>query len=147
MRLSTKARYTLRAMIELAMREGNGPQQLREIAKAQQLSPKYLDQLTIPLRRAGLLRSARGPSGGYTLARPAREITALDIVVAVEGPLDLLDCIGNSVVCERIPACAARQLWARVGQAMSTVLSRATLADLRDSQRAANEADTLSYEI
>ena len=147
MRLSTKARYALRAMVELAMREGNGPQQLREIARAQKLSPKYLDQLTILLRRAGLLISARGPSGGYTLARPAREITALEIVTAVEGPLELLDCVGNEAACARTPTCVTRDLWARAGQALRSTLASTTLADLRDEQRAANERVTVSYEI
>jgi Rrf2 family protein len=147
MKLSTKARYALRAMMELALHEGEGPQLLRDIAKAQRLSPKYLEQLTIPLRHAGLLRTERGPSGGYELAKPASRITALDIVEAVEGPLDLLDCIGSSAACDRTATCAARRLWMRVGEAMSGALAEATLADLRESQRSASQPGAFCYQI
>ena len=92
-RPSTRARYALRAMIELALHEGAGPLLLRQVAAAQHISPKYLEQLTMPLRRTGLLQAERGPQGGYELARPADEITAREIVEAVEGPLHLLDCL------------------------------------------------------
>jgi len=146
-KLSTRARYALRAMIELALREGEGPQLLREVADAQKLSVKYLEQLTIPLRHAGLLRSERGPSGGYELAKPAAEITALDVVSAVEGPLNLLDCVGNTAACDRTATCAARQLWSRVGEAMSSALAETTLADLRENQRAADQSDIFCYQI
>jgi len=147
LKLSTRSRYALRAMIELARHEGRGPVLLRRVAEAQRISPKYLEQLTIPLRRAGLLRGERGPSGGYELAKPAPEITALDIVAAVEGPLDLLNCVGNATACDRTATCAARQLWVRVGEAMSGALARETLADLSESQRAASQANAVSYQI
>jgi len=147
MRLSTKARYALRAMMELALHEGEGPQLLREIAQAQRLSVKYLEQLTIPLRHAGLVRSARGPNGGYELARPAAEITALDVVAAVEGPLTLLDCVGRTAACDRTATCVARQLWMRAGEAISAALSDTSLAHLRDSQRAADTSDAFCYQI
>ncbi len=147
MKLSTKTRYALRAMVELALREGQGPVQLRQIAEAQAISPKYLEQLAIPLRNAGLVRSERGPAGGYELARPAHAITALDIVQAMEGPLDLLDCLGQTEACDRSETCAARALWARVGAAMSDVLAQTTLADLRDAQRRAHAQAALAYHI
>ena len=147
MKLSTKARYALRAMLELSLREGQGPVQLRQIAAAQDISPKYLEQLAMPLRNAGLVRSERGPLGGYQLARPPIAITALDIVLAVEGPLDLLDCLSQSRVCSRAEACAARTLWGRVSAAISDVLADTTLADLRDAQREASTAATFCYQI
>jgi len=147
MKLSTKARYALRAMLELSLREGDGPVQLARIAKAQDISPKYLEQLAIPLRHAGLVRSERGPAGGYELANPAITITALDIVQAVEGPLDLLDCLGRSSVCDRADACAARSLWGRVSAALADVLRETTLADLRDAQREADTGATFCYQI
>jgi Rrf2 family transcriptional regulator, cysteine metabolism repressor len=140
LRLSTKARYALRAMIELALREGEGAVQLREIADAQRLSPKYLEQLAIPLRHAGLVHSERGPSGGYSLARPAGEITALEIVRAVEGPLDLLDCVGRAAICERSSSCAARELWQELSVAVGDVLGKRTLADLAECQRTLNSS-------
>jgi Rrf2 family protein len=146
-KVSTKARYALRAMIELALHEGEGPRHLQEIALAQRLSTKYLEQLTIALRHAGLLRAQRGPSGGYELARPADEITPLDIFLAVEGPLELLNCVGSPATCERSPTCVARRLWMEAGAAMNSVLARVTLADLRDDQRAANSVGPLCYDI
>ncbi len=147
LKLSTKARYALRAMMELAIREGEGPVQLREIAKAQAISPKYLEQLAIPLRHAGLLRTERGPSGGYELSRPAVTISALDVVQAVEGPLQLLDCFGPSAECERVSACAARSLWMEVEGAIVKVLADKTLAELRENQLAASANHPLLYYI
>ena len=147
LKLSTKARYALRAMMELAIREGQGPVQLREVARAQRLSPKYLEQLAIPLRHAGLLHTERGPNGGYELARPALTITALEVVQAVEGPLQLLDCIGREGTCDRSGTCAAQDLWRQVGGAICKVLSETTLATLRDNQLAALTNQPLCYQI
>jgi Rrf2 family protein len=146
-KLSTKARYALRAVLELSLREGQGPVQLRQIAKAQDISPKYLEQLAMPLRNAELVRSERGPAGGYELARPASAITALDVVRAVEGPIDLLDCLGQSRVCDRADTCVARTLWGRVSAAISDVLGDTTMADLRDAQREANKGAAFCYQI
>ncbi len=147
LKLSTKARYAMRAMLELTLREGTGTVQLREVAKAQHISPKYLEQLAIPLHHAGLVRTERGPSGGYQLARPASMITALDVVQAVEGPLFLLDCLENLKACDRSGACAARGLWSRVTEAIATVLAETTLTDLRDSQLEVTSRQALCYHI
>jgi len=134
-------------MIELALRQGKGPVQLGEIAIAQKISPKYLEQLFIPLRAAGIIRSERGPKGGYTLARPPDQITALDAVRAVEGPLDLIDCIGPSRACDQAAHCVARMLWSDASDAITSVLGGATLQDLADQQRDMDRATALSYEI
>ncbi|NIM05246.1 MAG: Rrf2 family transcriptional regulator [Armatimonadetes bacterium] len=144
---STRARYALRAMLELSLHEATRPLLLREIAKAQCISEKYLEQLTVPLRCARLLRGRRGSNGGYELAKPAKEIAAREIVEAVEGRLDLLDCVRMPVVCDRAPACAARGLWGRVSQAITAALSETTLADLREEQRLAEAKAVPSYEI
>jgi Rrf2 family protein len=147
LKLSTKARYGLRAMIELALREGEGPVQLGEIATAQRISPKYLEQLFIPLRTAALIRSERGPKGGYALARPSDQITALDAVRAVEGPLDLIDCIAPSRSCDQASHCVARMLWSDASDAIASVLGRVTLKDLADGQRDMDRSIALSYDI
>ncbi len=147
MKLSTKARYALRAMLELAIREGTGPIQLNQVAKAQAISPKYLEQIAMPLRNAGLLRSERGPAGGYELARPATAITALDIVRAVEGPINLLECVGDTTVCTRADSCAARGLWRRVSVAINEVLDDTSLADLREAQREVETGASFCYQI
>jgi len=146
LRLSTKARYALRAMIELAMHEGEGLVQLREVADAQQLSVKYLEQLTISLRHAGLVRAERGPQGGYELSRPAEEITVLEIVQAVEGPLGLVGCVTQDGTCDRRESCAAHRLWCRLNTAIGRVLSESTLADLRREQHTLAEP-LPSYQI
>nr|NIM05696.1 Rrf2 family transcriptional regulator [Armatimonadota bacterium]NIO97177.1 Rrf2 family transcriptional regulator [Armatimonadota bacterium] len=111
------------------------------------ISAKYLEQLTIPLRRAGLIQAERGPNGGYQLAKSAAEISAHDIVEAVEGSLDLIDCIASRTVCDRTDTCAARKLWGRVGRAISEVLADTTLADLREEQRTAQAGAVPCYQI
>jgi Rrf2 family protein len=134
-------------MIELSLHEGNGPVLLRDVARAQHLSTKYLEQLAIPLRRLGLVQAERGPQGGYALARPADQITALEIIEAVEGRLDLLDCVRSPEACDRTDSCAARGLWREVGQAMAGVLATTTLADLRQQQRVADQHRMPCYQI
>ncbi len=146
-RPSTRARYALRAMIELACHEGMGPVLLREIAAAQEVSSKYLEQITIGLRHAGLVLAERGPRGGYELARPASDITAREIVEALEGPLALLECVRMPGACHRAGTCVARGLWGRTTQAITAVLSETTLAKLREEQRAARGQDALCYQI
>ena len=125
-------------MVELALRDALGPVQLADIARSQAISPKYLEQLFMPLRNAGLVRSERGPKGGYVLARPAADITALDVVTAVEGPLDLLDCVGEQGTCDRADHCAARTLWKRASEAVSAVLESTDLHALAKKQHAMN---------
>jgi Rrf2 family protein len=134
--MSTRTRYAIRAMMQLAMASGDEPAQLHKIAEEQQLSVKYLEQIVRPLRLAALIVSERGSSGGYRLARPASEITALDIVQAVEGPLAVVDCVGRPSVCRRSSACLARDLWCDVGRAIGRVLAEANLAELARRQRA-----------
>ena len=96
MKLSTKIRYGTRAILELASRFGEGPIELKEIARSQEISIKYLEQVIIPLRTAGMVKSARGAKGGYSLAKPPSEICLFDVVETLEGPLYLVDCIKDS---------------------------------------------------
>jgi len=143
LKLPTKARYAVRLMVELATHEGEGLVHLASVAEAQGLSPKYLEQLAIPLRRAGLVAAARGSTGGYQLARPAESISALQIVQAVDGPVEVVTCVTDPKVCPRSPACAAHGLWRRLRQAIDDVLVSTTLAELRDDQE---RADALVHE-
>jgi len=147
LRVSAGARYALRAMIELSLREGDGRLLLREIADAQGLPARYLERLTIALRRAGLLQAERGPNGGYRLARPAEQITVQEVLEAIEGPLALLECVDTPTACGRSDACAAQVLWASVTRAIGDVLSQTTLADLRKEQRALPARDRGRYHI
>lgn len=136
MKLSTKGRYGLRAMLELALRDSREPTMGRDIASAQAIPEDYLEQVLITLRKADLVRSIRGANGGYVLARPAEQITTLEIVEAMEGTLLPLECLYKPEVCERSSFCAANELWGEAAEAFRDVLRQTTLALLRDRQRA-----------
>ncbi len=129
---STKARYGLRAMVELALHHGNGALQLREVARRQGISEKYLEHLFRFLRMSGLVRSVRGASGGYILARPPGDITVLEVVEALEGALDPVECVGNQGVCTREDVCVARDVWVGVKEVLSRYLSSITLETLAE---------------
>lgn len=137
MRLSTRGRYAVMAMVELAARlppEGaeSSPAQvsLAEIAQAQHLSLAYLEQLFGPLRRAGLVASARGPGGGYRLARPPGGITISDIVLAVDEPIQATRCEEGGPGCLAGQRCLTHDLWAELGDQIRLFLDAVTLADV-----------------
>ncbi len=118
--------------MELACRASDETVQLHYIAEEQGISLKYLEQIMRPLRLAGLVTSERGSSGGYRLARPASEISALDIVQAVEGPVFLVECVARPAICPRSAWCVAHCLWGRVGKAVSDALADADLASMAE---------------
>ena len=135
MKLSTKGRYSVTALYELALHYGEGVVPLKTIAQTQQISENDLEQLMSPLRRAGLVESVRGAQGGYTLALPPEEVTIGRIITAVEGPIALVDCLlagtdaeGRS--CVRAGHCVTRQVWAEVRDSINSVLNNISLADL-----------------
>src|SRR5699024_8991161 len=123
MKISTKGRYGLTIMIELARQYGNGPVSLKSIAESKDLSSHYLEQLATPLRNAGLIKSIRGAYGGYELAKKRDEITAGDIIRVLEGPIVLVEGIENEEP-------AQQALWLRVRDAVRDVLEQTTLEDL-----------------
>lgn len=143
MRMSTRGRYALRAIVDLAMRDAGEPVQQEEIARRQEIPSPYLARLMAQLARAGLLRGERGPGGGYRLARPASEIRAGDVVRAVEGPLEVVKCVSptSGKPCPRQTQCVTMPLWRRVGEAIAEVLDGVTLQDLVEQARAL-EAET-----
>ena len=138
MLISTRGRYAVMAMAELACREGriSRPVALADIAGTQQLSLCYLEQLFGGLRRAGLVTSARGPGGGYRLKRPASMVTIADILAAVGEPLHATRCVGGEPGClpdvsgDGTARCVTHDLWAELGQQVSYFLSAITLADV-----------------
>ena len=135
MKLSTRSRYGTRLMIELATRFGKGPIFLKEIAKNQDISEKYLSQLVIPLKAKGLISSYRGAHGGYILSKPPAEITLKDIVEPLEGDLSLIDCIANSSICGKASDCVSRDVWERLGDKIIEFLSSITLEELMRMRR------------
>jgi len=130
LKLSTKTRYGLRAMIELAMAEPGEPLEMSTIAQRQKLSRKYLHALLSTLKDAGLTESVRGAKGGYRLARPASEIHISEIYEILEGRLSVVDCVAEPECCKEEPACRTAPLWKRLNAALVDVLYQTTLADL-----------------
>ncbi|MCI2254446.1 Rrf2 family transcriptional regulator [Domibacillus sp. 8LH] len=139
MRISTKGRYGLTIMIELAKRHGDGPTSLRVIAGAHDLSEHYLEQLIAPLRNAGFVRSIRGAYGGYVLGHEPQDITAGDIIRVLEGPITLVEGIEDEEP-------AKRELWIRISEAIKGVLENTTLDDLAN-HTVTGESDAYMFYI
>ena len=130
MKISTKIRYGMRAMIELARNKGEEPVMLGLIAQKQEISEKYLEQLFTLLRNAGLVKSERGAKGGYRLAKDPDNITALEIFEAMNGPLELVDCSIDPKSCRKSSECEAIELWKELSDKIRDVLSSKTLTEL-----------------
>jgi Rrf2 family cysteine metabolism transcriptional repressor len=130
MKISTKIRYGTRAMLELACHYGEGPIELREIARREDISLKYLEQVIVPLRTAGLVKSARGSKGGYSLAKHPSEIFLKDLVETLDGPLNLIECIKNPKVCQKVPSCIPRDIWLEVSEAIDRIFHSVTLENM-----------------
>ena len=133
MRLTTKGRFAVTAMVDLAMSAGNGPVTLASISERQKISLSYLEQLFGKLRKHDVVASVRGPGGGYCLARPANKISLSDIIVAVDESLDASQCHGMAN-CHDDKQCITHDLWMGLNRAISTYLDGITLHQLVASQ-------------
>jgi Rrf2 family protein len=142
MKLSTKSRYGLRAMLRLAMHYQNNPVQLREIADEEDISVKYLEHLISSLKAAGLVRAIRGARGGYVLTESPAKISLLEIVECLEGKISLVDCVGNPELCRRNPICATRDIWFKINEQIQGTLGDQTLEDLMGNHRRKLQAAT-----
>lgn len=131
MKISARARYGVRLMMALARNHGKGPIYLGNIAREEGISEKFLGQIVIPLRGAGLVLSNRGARGGYMLAREPSEINILEIVDVLEDNC-LVHCIQDPSSCSRVPTCASRDVWVLLGGRISETLGSVTLAKLND---------------
>ena len=134
MRLTTKGRFAVTAMIDLALRQTNGPVTLAAISQRQQISLSYLEQLFGKLRRHELVESTRGPGGGYSLGRKAADITVADIIVSVDEPIDATHCGGKENCLGESGRCMTHDLWTSLNQKMVEYLSSVSLADLVKQQ-------------
>ena len=131
MKISTKGDYGIRALIELAGHYGESrPTQSSDIANCQNIPESYLEQLLTMLRRAGFIRSIRGPQGGHVLIRDPEEIKISEIIISLEGPIIPIDCLDPSSACSKRGGCSQRDLWDEVRNAITKVLDSTTLADL-----------------
>lgn len=134
MKISTKGRYGLRILLDIAMyRVSDKPRLIREIAQNQEISEKYISRLIIELRKANFVKSIRGINGGYTLARNPEEINILEVLETMEGPIAIVECAqSNKKVCNREASCPARQMWTQINQKIRETVAQYTLKDLID---------------
>jgi len=130
MKLSTRGRYGTRVLLELALHQQEGLVLLRDIAKRQQISQRYLEHLITPLVAGGMVRSTRGAKGGVLLAKAPKEIKLSEVIQLLEGSIALVDCINNPGICSRSAFCVTRDVWGELEKAMSKVLETTTLQDL-----------------
>lgn len=130
MRLTTKSRYGTRLMLDMAQNYGKGAIQLGEIAKRQNISVKYLEQIIRPLKKANYIKSFRGAKGGHILNKPPEEITVGEIVALLENNPGLTPCLENPDVCDRVDECVTRLVWQEATKAMFDKLSEITLSEL-----------------
>ena len=136
MRLSTKSRYGVRALFDIAFNSGNLPAQIQDISRRQDISPRYLEQIFQKLKKKGILKSKRGPQGGYYLARRPEEITVRDIIQATEGDILLVDCTGEKKKkkgeCAFEGGCVTQTVWQEASTRLQEYFSSITLKDLCD---------------
>ena len=148
MKVSTKGRYGLRAMMDLAAHQSDGkPVFLSEIAKRQGISEKYLEHIFSTLKTNGLIVAMRGRKGGFLLNKPASEITASTIVNILEGPCELVDCVSKPTTCDRSESCASRDIWSLLGSKIDEVLSGFTLEQLVVMQENKSHKENTMYYI
>jgi Rrf2 family protein len=148
MKISTKGRYGLRIMVDIALHESDGPVTLHEIAERQSISEKYLWQVINVLKSAGLVRVTRGARGGYQLARPSSGITLYDIVVPLEGTFELVDCVYSKNHCVRSEQCAARDVWRNLSEEIERLFRSITLETVVSlARKRQNEVNAITFEI
>lgn len=131
MKLSTKGRYGVKAMVELAINYGQEPLSIKTISQRQNISEYYLEQLFSPLRKAGLIKSIRGAQGGYILNKEPVEIKVSDIMIVLEGPIEIAGCI-DGTECDNVDCCATRLLWTKIKNSIDEVMESISLQDIVD---------------
>ncbi|ADJ25705.1 transcriptional regulator, BadM/Rrf2 family [Dehalogenimonas lykanthroporepellens BL-DC-9] len=147
MKLSTRARYGTRALLDLAQNYGDQVIPIKDIARRQQISLSYLEHLIGPLVDARLIQSVRGAKGGLKLAKSPEAIKLSEVVSLLEGPIEPVECIHNPEKCDRSLFCATRDIWDDMGRAITEVLGQTTLADLVSRQQAKMSNDSDMYYI
>jgi len=135
MKVSTKGDYGVRALVELAHHYGQGPVQSAEIAARQEVPETYLDQLLTTLRRAGFIRSVRGPQGGHALIRNPKEVRLSEVMTALEGSLAPIACVDDPDACTRTGGCVQREVWQQVRDATLQILENVSIGDLAEKER------------
>ena len=145
MKISTKGRYGLRTLMDISVHQVHGPVNLNDIAERQGISAKYLWQIVNLLKTAGFVRGTRGPKGGYVLLLNPSEISLLDVIQTLEGPLSLVECVDDPAFCNRMANCVAHSVWEEVSQSIRGALRKITLAEIL--RRHAGAENTGQYVI
>jgi len=143
MKLSTKGRYGVKAMVDLAIRYGEEPISIKSISERQNISEYYLEQLFASLRKVNIIKSIRGAQGGYVLSRAPKDITVAEIMDVLEGPVEISDCVDEGT-CSNIECCATRLLWVRIRDSINSVMKSTTLQDMVDDY---NNMKNLNKEV
>lgn len=139
MKLSTKARYGLRATLEIAKTYGaKVPAKRKDIAANQQISDSYLENILIVLKNNRIVDTTRGANGGYVLTREPSTISVFEVVTALEGPLDLVDCVGSAKLCEKTATCVTRTVWKELADQWRTTLEKISLKDMLEREKNLN---------
>ncbi len=147
MKLSTRARYGTRALLDLALIGGTEPVQLKDIAERQDISLHYLEHLIAPLTGAGIIRSTRGARGGIQLLKQPKDITLGEVVRLLEGSISPVECVVSPETCPRNRTCATRDIWTEVKDAIDKVLDSTTLQDLVDRQKVKDKKEENMYYV
>ncbi|NLC42647.1 MAG: Rrf2 family transcriptional regulator [Clostridiales bacterium] len=147
MKLSTKGRYGVKAMFDLALRGGDTPLPIKTIAERQGISEAYLEQLVASLRKAGLVESVRGAQGGYLLAHSPKDITVGSVIRTLEGSMAPADCVAenNKVECEKLDYCVTRPIWEKIRISVDNVIDSITLQDMVDDYNSQTNDKTMFY--
>ena len=135
MRISTKGRYAIRLMVDLALQKGGSPVSIKDVASRQEISEKYLEQIISGLNKAGYVKSVRGAQGGYLLKKDPKDYTVGMILRVMEGSLAPVECVEDDSECIRMPKCATAMLWKKINDAVNDVVDHVTLADLVEWQQ------------
>ncbi len=147
MKLSTRAQYATRALLDLAIHQREEPVLLKDIAQRQQISLRYLEHLITPLIAAGIVLSTRGPRGGVSLAKPPEEIRLNEVVQLLEGSIAPVECVDKPGICPRSELCVTRDVWSELKKAMNGILESTTLQDLVERQKKKEGAAGAMYYI
>jgi len=147
MKLSTKGRYGTRAMVDLAFHYGQGNVLLKDIAKRQGISDKYLEHLLTSLKIAGLVKSIRGAHGGYILAKPPGRIKLSQVIKVLEGSTAPVECVDDPKMCSRTELCVTRDIWREIKKAIDKILESVNLKDLVERERKKEQSKNVIYDI
>ena len=147
MKLSTRARYGTKALLELALHRGEEPVLLKDIAQRQQIPLPYLEHLISPLVQAGIVKTTRGTRGGVSLLRPPEEIILSEVIQLLEGSIAPVECVDNIKTCPRTDLCVTHDIWDEIKEAISKVLESVTLQDLVERQKQKEQPDMLKHPL